>query len=153
MIIYYVILKNFVDTILFVVLILIYCFAAEDINLEDELQHANILSREPTSLFQSNIQQQEEDEEDDDLSYRDDQSLLGEYRDNNNNNNINNGGDVELRIPVRLQKRVIKKKQVLHRPYFTIIISIVDVLMMMYAFLSFFIIFYFILLILLLSPI
>ena len=45
-------------------------------------------------------------------------------------------GDVELRIPLRLQKMkaASAKKQVIHRPYFTILISALDVILMMYVF-------------------
>jgi len=83
---------------------------------EDDFSFALELSKEPTTLVQ--VDEEEDDQDDPDRP-------LIRYRDE---------GDVEMEVPLRLRKMMEgsgkAKQRIVHRPYFTIFISIVDVLCM-----------------------
>lgn len=92
-------------------------YIAEESEEEDDFEYALELSKEPTSLVQ------EEDETEDDP----DRPLLYRKEDE----------DVEMEVPLRLKRMLHNsnkpKQKVLHRPYFTIFISLIDVLFMVYV--------------------
>lgn len=86
------------------------------------------ISKEPTLILQVQENNDTDDETHGSYDNLNSPLLLGE-RDNQQERER---GDVEMRIPLRLQrmKAAGNKTQAIHRPYFTIIISIIDIIVM-----------------------